>query len=309
MTTKKNGQNMQLIIFLTIFSCLLITGCGSTHEKVLGSESDWENDQGELPDQVGSADRVNEKAPSANQYIEDYIEVIDKTEYEMPTSQWFMHDDEGQFGYELPSGTLEASAQFVIKLFVQNQNGLKMDRDVRIQLTARDQKFEKSELILDDIIHVGMVTDEEEIYSNQLPDKNNVIYVISMEVLDQQNHVEDTMVSMIYVPSPEINAKLETDKGIFQSNDQVTITLENYGPTIVSIGEFFVIEKKVNDSWKEVPLELRFNDIGILINSNDTYDQTIDINQLSSGEYRVIKTIYADGIDLSTTLAAEFSVE
>src|SRR5699024_7705715 len=136
-------------------------------------------------------------------------------------------------------------------------------------------------------IHVDWITREEEIYSNQLPDKENVAYLLSMEVLDQHGQVEDTLVGVLYVPFPEMNAKLTTDKEVYQrSDEQATIILENFGPTFLSLGKSYSIEKKVENEWKVVPLDLAFEEIGIFLDPADAYEQTMDLKPLTSGEYR-----------------------
>lgn len=47
-----------------------------------------------------------------------------------------------------------------------------------------------------------------------------------------------------------------------------------------------------------VPLDIAFEKIGILINPGNPFDQTMGLDQLTSREYRVIKTFNADGLDL-----------
>lgn len=302
------AQVVMLLIFIFI---LLLTGCGKINEGTFGNEADWEDGQGKLPEQIGSTDHMNEKGSQVLQhYFEDYVDIIEQTEYNMPTGKWFIHDDEGEFGYGIPSGTMESGESYTIKLFSHHEDEIKVDRKVRMQLTERDQQDKRSKLIMEDTIYLDSLTGEEEIYSNHLPKQENKIYVLSMEILDQQSKVEDTMVSMIYVPIPEINARLVADQQTYSTSDkQATVTLKNDGPTFLSIGESYVIEKKVNGSWKVVPLDIGFEDIGILINPSDTYDQTIDIDQLTSGEYRIIKKLITDGLDLSATLSAEFTLE
>lgn len=308
---KKSMKRIQVMNFLIPTFFLLLIGCGELNEKTLGNEADWEDGHGVLSDQIGSPDSVTKEAsPPLPHYFEDVIEIIEQTEYDMPTSRWFMHDDEGAFGYGLPSGTMKAGAEYTIKLFAHHEGGLQVDRDVRIQLTTRDQDGKQSDLVMEDSIHLDTINGEEEIYINQLPKAENMVYVLSVEVLGQQGQVEDTMVSMLYVPIPEIHAKLTTDKKVYSSSDeQATISLTNDGPTFLASGESYTIEKKVNHTWKVVPLDIGFEDIGILINPGNTYDQIMALDQLSPGEYRVIKTFNTDGLDLSATLSAGFTIE
>lgn len=304
-------MNKKMMTLFMLSFVLLLTGCGKVNHQAPVNELDWEDGQGNLPDQIEGADHKDVEAPPLlDHYYEDYIEIIERTGYDMPTGEWFIHDDEGELGYGLPSGTMEASSAYAIKLFAHREDGMQVERDIRIQLKAWDENFKQSELFMEDLIHVVTISGEEEIYSNQLPEKESMIYVLSVEFIDEQGQVEDTMVSMIYVPTPEINAGLAIDNKTYLSADeQVTITLQNNGPTFLTTGESYKIEKKVNNSWKVVPLDISFEDIGILINPCDSYKQTIDIDQLHLGEYRVIKTLYADGLDLSATLAVEFVVE
>lgn len=308
---KKSMKRIQVMNFLIPTFLLLLIGCGELNEKTLGNEADWEDGHGELSDQIGSPDSVTKEAsPPLHHYFEDVIDIIEQTEYDMPISRWFMYDDEGELGYGLPSGTMKAGTAYTIKLFAQHEDGVQVDRDVRIQLTSRDQDGKQSELVMEDIIHLDTIIGEEEIYTHQLPKAENMVYVLSMEILGQQGKVEDTMVSMLYVPIPEIHAKLTTDKKSYSSSDErATISLTNDGPTFLAIGESYTIEKKVNHDWKVVPLDSGFEDIGILINPGNTYDQIIALDQLTSGEYRVIKTMNTDGLDLSAILSAAFTVE
>lgn len=81
----------------TLCLILFLTGCGKTTGEELSDEEKWENGQGELTEQIGNPNIVNQEGSlPPYHFFEDYIEVIDKTEYDMPTSQWFMHDDEGK---------------------------------------------------------------------------------------------------------------------------------------------------------------------------------------------------------------------
>lgn len=287
--------NLRTITLLCFF--ILLVGCGM-------NEANWENGQGELSEQIGRSDPVNDEvsAPAYSSFV-DSEKFIEKTDYNSSTGTWF---GGGKLGYGIPSGTMEAGANYAVILFGHDKDGVQMDRDVRIQLT----NFEESELMMEDIIHVDSITGEEEIYSNQLPDEENVVYLLSMEVLGQQEQVEDTMVGVIYVPTPEINAKLTTDKAVYQQSDeQATIILENFGPTFLSLGKSYSIEKKIENEWKVVPLDLAFEDIGIFLNPDDAYKQKMDVASLTPGEYRVIKNFNTDGFDVSATLAAEFTVE
>lgn len=289
------------IMLLIITSLLLFAGCAD----FLKSETHWENGEGELSEQIGSPDSMKDQvsAPPYNYFINPN-NYIDKTEYNNSNGQW------SELGYGLTSGTKKAGENFTVTLFGHNENGVLIDRDIRIQLTARDEIYTKSKLIMEDIIHVNSIKNKEEIYSNQLPNKENVTYLLSMEILNKKNQVEDTLVSIIYVPTPEINAKLTTDKTVYKASDEEAILkLENFGPTYLSFGKSYTIEKKINERWKIVPLDYSFEAIGIIQNPKNINKQTIEIKKYSPGEYRVVKNFSANGLEITATLATEFTVE
>lgn len=308
---KRRFRKNKISVMCMLSILLLITGCVEKNGEELGAESSWEVGQSELSAKIGNLNRTSgEILPPPYHYFDDYIEIMEKTEYDMPTKKWFIHDDEGEFGYGISSGTMKAGDQYAIKLFPKDDKQLHVNRDIRIQLTTRDSDSQRSELVMEKTFRVDTIQGETEIYSQQLPDKENVIYLLSVEMLDQQGQVEDTMVRMIYVPVPEVNAQLVLNKAVYKaSEEQAVLTLENAGPTFLYIGEYIIIEKKVNDQWKVVPLDMEFPDISTLIPIGDTYSQTVAIDALTAGEYRVIKSFYADGLDITTTLAAEFTID
>lgn len=61
-----------------------------------------------------------------------------------------------------------------------------MERDVRIQLTERENGYEKKEQILEEIVHVETVRGDERIYSGFLPETENVSYMLSTEILNEE---------------------------------------------------------------------------------------------------------------------------
>lgn len=61
-----------------------------------------------------------------------------------------------------------------------------MARDVRIQLTERENGYEKKEQILEEIVHVETVRGDERIYSGFLPETENVSYMLSAEILNEE---------------------------------------------------------------------------------------------------------------------------
>lgn len=306
--TTKTGM---LMIVAVLF--LIAAGCGQGTD-IPGSpdwenERDWKEGQGELSDKIGDEpDRAvtDEPVQPAHNNSED---VWEQSEYAAPTGKWFFHEGEGLLGYGLTSGTQKAGAEFIVALIAHKENGEPMAHDVRIQLTERDG-YEKKEQILEEIVHVETVRGDERIYSGFLPERENVSYMLSAEILNEEGEVEDTRVSTIYVPAQEINATLSMDQDVYTPADsEAILILENDGPTILFFGTYYTIEKKVNGTWRVVPLEKAFDDIGLFLPIGEKYEQKIDINKLKEGEYRVIKEIGAEGLDLTAVLATEFTIE
>lgn len=299
---KNKGLTLPGIILLLVGSLLLTVGCSK------GDEQEWPDGSGNIPDQLGSDTGIDSDTLLTD-YFEDYMDIIEQTEYDMPTSKWFTHDDEGIFLYSMPFGTMESGAPYEIILNPVQQEA-KVGRKIRIQLTKRDNRFEKLEDIIDESVYLERIEEDEEIFMGELPEEENVIYIVSMEVLNEQEEVEDTMVRVIYVPKQEINASISMDKETYTRSDrEAKVDIENHGPTFLMTGRSYLIEKKVKQTWKEVPLDLAFDDVGILINPTDVYVETIDISKLQAGDYRIVKSLHADDLDLSKEIAKEFTVK
>lgn len=304
---------MRNVLFgiLTFFSVVLfLGGCG-----FMVDEFQWELGHGELPQVIGDVDvsYENRLIPDYDDF-EDFHRYIEHIPFKKPTGKWFGSET---LGYGIPSGTMLAGDDFEILLFGHDPSGVTVDRMMRIQLHELHEGYELGERVLEEEVYVEVVDGTEEIYSNALPEKEDISYVVSLEVLDQQGEVEDTLLGLIYVPAPEVNARLVLDQDIFEYVDDekereevlVTLTLENFGPTFLSFGEEFVIEKLVEDDWRVAPVGLSFKSIGVYLGIGDSYEQTYDVSDLRRGTYRFVKTFYVDGLEEEQTVAVEFTVE
>ncbi|SHG28395.1 immunoglobulin-like domain-containing protein [Ornithinibacillus halophilus] len=291
-----------------LLTAVILVSCGQgTSEKKVNSkdEDNWETGHGELLSQIGDV-QENENTVQ----FPDTEDLWKVTEYNAPTGKWFLENGEGQLGYGLAMGIKRPNDDFEVRLFAHEEDGVTMDRDIRIQLTKRESLKEIEETIVDDFVYVETVFEDEQIYVNALPNEENVAYILTVEVLNQKGEVEDTRISYIYVPSEELNAAIKTDKNNYANSDsELTLILENYGPTYLFFGKSYTVEKKVKGIWKTVPLELAFEDIGLNLSVNKTFEQQVSIEELDSGTYRVVKDIQASNMELSATLAAEFTIE
>lgn len=78
----------------------------------------------------------------------------------------------------------------------------------------------------------------------------------------------------------------------------LTLTFENNSDKQGIYGDYFLLEKKIDESWYEVPTILSnygFNDIGYDLPPSDVQELTVDwdwlYGKLDSGEYRIVKDI------------------
>lgn len=103
------------------------------------------------------------------------------------------------------------------------------------------------------------------------------------------------------------------------SSTGLTVAFENKSGNQCNYGEYFCLEKKINEGWYQVPVAIDghygFNDIGYDVASGDDGEWQVDwewlYGSLDAGEYRIVKDI----LDFRNTgdydkyyLAAEFTI-
>ncbi|MCE7791564.1 hypothetical protein K8O68_03875 [Salipaludibacillus sp. CUR1] len=300
------------LIFM--FACLA-AGCGQDGQSgAWEQEEDWEEGQGNLPDSVGDPQSVDLSAEE-KEFLSTYLyfdhgdDLWKKTDYGPPTGTWFFKDGKGSLGYGMPAGTMKSGGNFSVELIAHEEDSVAMEREIRVRLTEME-KTEEKEKVVDETVYVETAGSSEIVYSGNLPDNKNAGYLLSVEVINDEGEVEDTRLSFMYVPVPEMNASLRTDQETYtETDEEVKLILENAGPTYLFIGEYYSVEKKVGDTWRKVPLELAFNDIGLYVGIGEEHVDTVDMTDLDSGTYRLIKDMHTEGIDLSAELAAEFTIQ
>lgn len=103
------------------------------------------------------------------------------------------------------------------------------------------------------------------------------------------------------------------------SSSKLTVMFKNNSSSQCIYGEYFSLEKKLNEKWYQVPVviggDYGFNTIGYNLASGETGELVVDwkwlYGSLDAGEYRIVKDI----LDFRRTgdydnyyLAAEFSI-
>ena len=303
-------QSIQLVLFIILI--FILSSCESHEEQsqAITPADKWEVGHGELQSYIGDPHYSGESIDVPFDYLHLHKEIIHQTEYDMSTGKWFLVDGQGKFGYGLTAGTQQAGSPYTATLFSHSDHGDTLDRDIRIQLTKRDPNLNFIQLINEKVIYIENVKEHMEFFTDHLPSEEQAIYLLSMEILDEEGDVEDTLVTTIYVPPKEMNVTLSMDQDVYiQTDAQATLTLKNLGPTFLSLGTYYTIEQEIDGVWRIVPLDLIFQDIGIMLGVQQTYDQSIDLSELSPGTYRIVKEFYADGIEATGTLAIPFTIE
>ena len=103
------------------------------------------------------------------------------------------------------------------------------------------------------------------------------------------------------------------------SSTGLTVVIENKSDIQCIFGEFFVLEKKIADSWYQVPIEIEgnygFEDIGYELKSGESREWNTNwewlYGSLDDGQYRIVKEIsdFRDTGDYDKYyLAAEFTI-
>lgn len=308
-STKRSVFGMVISVVVLTFS----TGCGDNPNPFLnGSDGTQQEAYGDLPSRIG--DGLDHEPVVQEELMSDFLEfypedVWQELEYEQPTGKWFFADGGGILGYGLTVGEQKASSSFEVVFIGHKQDGEPIERDVRIQLTERDG-YNRHEVVEEETVYVEKVDNNETIYTGELPDKENVAYLLSAEILSDGGEVEDTRISYIYVPIPEMNVSLEMDQRIYSTSDNSAILqLHNEGPIQLLTGKSYAIEKKEDGEWQPLPLEIAFNDIGIEMPIGSQHRDVVDISEFHAGEYRVLKSFYSSNGDGEQILAAEFTIE
>ncbi|AGL03494.1 immunoglobulin-like domain-containing protein [Desulfoscipio gibsoniae] len=103
------------------------------------------------------------------------------------------------------------------------------------------------------------------------------------------------------------------------SSTSLTVYFENKSSSQCIYGEFFLLEKKINGNWYQVPVIIDGNygfvDIGYNLTSGDNGEWAVDwewlYGSLDTGEYRIMKDIQdfrGSGEYDTYYLAAEFTI-
>ncbi|GIP35294.1 immunoglobulin-like domain-containing protein [Paenibacillus sp. J2TS4] len=295
---------MKAVGLAVAISLLLISCSQAVRPEMPNAPSPVVADLQEVPDVIGDPERSPGGFRWHDLMEKDLDKLHEKTEYGPRTGKWF-HGNSGEpllFSY--PSGIHEPGANLSVA-FRSNPG----HRIIRIQLTKRDDNLQNTGLLEESRDRLSGTTFPAAFFDFQLPDEEGALYLLSIEIVGENEEVEDTVLSPIYVPKREVNARLTIDRPEQAEDGKQMLKLFNAGPSLLFFGKDYRLEKKIDGLWTWAPSEEAFPAIGIHLYPGEVYEELIKLKEWTPGQYRVIKTFSSEGYKSEYTLAAEFEIQ
>lgn len=234
------------------------------------------------------------------------------TEYDTFTGKWF-GEGNGNIGFGISSGTMEPRSEVSVSLMAISVVEVNLDRNVRFQLTKRDQDNKLLKVIEEKTVHIDTISSasNKEYFTSQLPETENAHYMLSTEIFSKDGQVEDTIVTGIFVPNQIGVGELYLEKNKYTAKETLVLKLRNNGSTNFTFGLVYEIEKFKQNKWEPIPLKGEVKAIGIILEPGQIFEQKIPLDQLKErGQYRILKDIVVEGTYITPeTLSVEFEVK
>ena len=103
--------------------------------------------------------------------------------------------------------------------------------------------------------------------------------------------------------------ELKINKNAFTASETMNLTIDNNSDSLISFGRPYMFEQFKEGQWSEYPLELAFTLELIIIDPGKTFDQSVLIDKLEPGKYRILKNIRIENKDISIKLVKEFEIK
>lgn len=288
---------MKKLVFIVI--SLLLSACGGAipdSEKAPSAVIDPA--VAALSDTVGNPDKVLYSAmlpPDRARAAAD--------EYNQSTGKWF----EAENGWNL----ISSYSSEVIRAGTEAGAAIGQipeGRSVRFQITRRDDAGKRLELIKEYTADVTNTVNGRVDFSHQMPRRPNVNYLLSVEIISAEGAVEDTLLSPLFVPPNELNARL-TVKPPAKGAETAALTLYNAGPNDLFLGYGYTMYRSEPAGWTLVPLEIELPAIGIHVKPGESFQENFSLPpNLKPGTYRIVKGFEGHMTDVSVKLAADFEI-
>ena len=90
-----------------------------------------------------------------------------------------------------------------------------------------------------------------------------------------------------------IGSLLKLDKTVYSPNDTMIITITNNGNANITTGYAFRLYKLEKGMWKEIPVNLVFIEIAVVIEPGKSWEQRVNLADLNlePGHYKIVKRI------------------
>ncbi|WP_349254240.1 immunoglobulin-like domain-containing protein [Paenibacillus sp. RC67] len=234
-----------------------------------------------------------------------------KTGYGSPSGQWFRSAKGGHIGYSMSGGVMRPGDPVYVLL-----NDNPANQKVRFRLSKLNKEY-KTLSIIDEQSTSSDVSKQIR-YSTKLPEEQDALYLLSIEVLspnygiEDNYEIEDTLLAPIHVPKQEIKSSITLNKHSYTNQDQLKLKITNQGPTVLLTGLPYKLQKynTSTSKWENANIFRQFTLQGIRLEPGKSYEQKIKIDDLDKGRYRIIKNVTVLEIsELKQTLIAEFEIE
>lgn len=288
---------MKKLVFIVI--SLLLSACGGAipdSEKAPSAVIDPA--VAALSDTIGNPDTVLYSAmlpPDRARAAAD--------DYNPSTGKWFEAENGLNLIASYSSGVVRAGTEAGAAI-----GQIPEGRSVRFQITRRDDAGKRLELIEEYTADVTNTVNGRVDFSHKMPEQPNVNYLLSVEVISAEGAVEDTLLSPLFVPPNELNARL-TVKPPAKGAETAELTLYNAGPNDLFLGYGYTMYRSEPAGWTLVPIEGAVPSIGIVIPPGESFHEKISLpSDLAPGSYRIVKPFEGHMTEISVDLAADFEI-
>jgi len=279
---------------------VVLVGCdrnSSPHRESAPSDM-YDPKVSQLTDTVGNPDNLMASAKLPRERA-----LAAAKEYKPPTGKWF----DGENGFNLLTSISSEDAQAGSTVGAA-LGKIPEGRSVRFQLTRRDKDGGRLERITEYVGDIKNTVNGRLDFSTDIPEHPNTNYLLSIEILSSGGTTEDTLLSPLFVPPDELNARLIVQQPK-EGADKTELTLYNAGPSDLYFGYGYQIYHKVANGWQQVPDNNPVPSIGIRTKPGFSHKETVYFPRtLEPGYYRIVKHFEGYMTDVSVSLAADFKV-
>ena len=95
------------------------------------------------------------------------------------------------------------------------------------------------------------------------------------------------------VPVENTSQLILLDKTVYSPNDTMIITITNNGNCNFTTGYAFKLYRLENGTWREVPVNMAFIEVAVVIEPGKSWEQRVNLVNLNlePGHYRIEKTV------------------